>query len=266
MTSSIPSQRHPRFATDAAVDILTTDSHLFASHTLANLSLSGAFVRSLQPYPPGSELRLRLRLGEEVLRASARVVHVLDAETAERKGHPPGMGIVFVEMEPSTRRLLWAAVTRLANANLQATVARTLDPFMRPSAPARSVQPRSAPTATPPTPARARFAGADRVEVLVPDRASLEALWRAGLCHAQLFVETSAPPPVGARLTVELDVHGERLSLLATVAHVLEGGAAAKWGRAPGVGLRLLDLDRDARARLEEIMRLPAGRTGQLSG
>jgi hypothetical protein len=90
---AIETQRHPRFATDAPVDILTTDISLYESGRLANISLGGAFIRSARPHPPGSELRLRLLLGDEVLRTSARVVHVLDSEDAQHKAHPPGMGI-----------------------------------------------------------------------------------------------------------------------------------------------------------------------------
>jgi len=246
---AMQSQRHPRFPTELSVELLAVDTKQVESHPLANISLGGAFVQTPRPLPPGSELRLRMELGSEVIRASARVVHVVDGDAAQQKSHPEGMGVAFQDMSPSARRLLWAAVTRLASDALQITVAHALDPFTT-----RPRQQVSAPAPRAELPS-ARFVALRHVEVQARDRDQLEALWSSGLDRGMIYAAGVAPPPVGTPVDVDLVTCSGRLRLHGKIGRVLGSDQARIWRRPVGAGILLDDLDMGRRIAIERYLR-----------
>lgn len=76
---------------------------------MSNVSRSGAFVRTRDPWPVGTKLRMRFTIlldDPEVFEGMGKVVRV-----SER---PRGMGMVFVELTEATRHLLERVLTRKA--------------------------------------------------------------------------------------------------------------------------------------------------------
>lgn len=71
------------------------------SEYLTNISRSGAFIRTNDPWPVGSRLRMRFTVmaeDPEILEGVAEVVRV-----SER---PRGMGVQFVELTESSQRII----------------------------------------------------------------------------------------------------------------------------------------------------------------
>jgi Tfp pilus assembly protein PilZ len=143
-------------------------------------------------------------------------------------------------------------VTRLANENLQATVASSLDPFMR--SPAERAPDGAPARARAPSTTSARFAESSRVVCSLADERALDTAWHAGLEHGRLFATSPDPPELGTRVTVELRVGRARWSFLAQVSHVMSSEAAQAWRREPGAGLRLLDFVGSRRREVEDLL------------
>ncbi len=72
------------------------------SWDLYDVSTSGAFIETRGPLLVGSELHLEIIFGKESVRAKARVVRVQEPSWM----HVGGVGVIFEEMDPSSRRVL----------------------------------------------------------------------------------------------------------------------------------------------------------------
>lgn len=73
----------------------------FINEYVTNVSKSGAFIRTREPWPVGTRLRLRFTVmadDPEILEGVGQVVRV-----SER---PRGMGIAFVELTPRSKKLI----------------------------------------------------------------------------------------------------------------------------------------------------------------
>lgn len=71
------------------------------SEYLTNVSRSGAFILSREPWPVGTKLRLRFTVladDPEILEGTAEVVRVSD--------DPPGMGVAFVDLTEESKTLI----------------------------------------------------------------------------------------------------------------------------------------------------------------
>lgn len=96
-------------ARDRRVDInLEFDSleHLLTEY-LTNISRSGAFIRTRDPWPVGTRLRLRFTVmaeDPEILEGVAEVVRVSEK--------PRGMGVEFVELTDESTRLIDRVVAK----------------------------------------------------------------------------------------------------------------------------------------------------------
>ena len=79
----------------------------FINEYVSNISRSGAFIRTRDPWPVGTRLRLRFTImadDPEILEGVGEVVRV-----SER---PRGMGVAFVELAEPSRRLIEQLLTR----------------------------------------------------------------------------------------------------------------------------------------------------------
>jgi uncharacterized protein (TIGR02266 family) len=95
--------RRPGKVRDRRVDInLEFDSlEKLLSEYISNISRSGAFVRTREPWPVGTRLRMKFTIladDPEIFEATAEVVRV--SET------PSGMGVSFLELTEDSRRLI----------------------------------------------------------------------------------------------------------------------------------------------------------------
>jgi uncharacterized protein (TIGR02266 family) len=79
----------------------------FITEYVSNISKSGAFIRTRDPWPVGTRLRLRFTIvaeDPEILEGVGEVVRV-----SER---PRGMGVAFVELTDPSKSLIEKLLTR----------------------------------------------------------------------------------------------------------------------------------------------------------
>lgn len=82
----------------------------FVHEYVTNISRTGAFVKSKQPLPVGTEVDLKFTVVMdeiETIEGIGRVVRVQD--------DPPGMGVVFTELTHYSERLLGTLLTSKAD-------------------------------------------------------------------------------------------------------------------------------------------------------
>ena len=105
-------REHRRYDTSIAVDYASGETFLFAY--LKNISTMGIFIRTNDPMPIGTRLKLRFHVDEDD-------PQVLDGEvTWVNKYRPngenlnPGMGVRFIELTPDRREQVVALVRTVA--------------------------------------------------------------------------------------------------------------------------------------------------------
>lgn len=99
-------RRHHRVGAKGVSAHLDSDGRS-ATFSLANLSKSGAFVRTEDPLPVGTSVLLKLtRPSVPVVSLAARVVTSVDADAALESGAAMGMGIAFEHEAGSEDRLV----------------------------------------------------------------------------------------------------------------------------------------------------------------
>jgi uncharacterized protein (TIGR02266 family) len=79
----------------------------FINEYVSNISRSGAFIRTRDPWPVGTRLRLRFTImaeDPEILEGVGEVVRVSD--------RPRGMGVAFVELAEHSHQLIAKLLTR----------------------------------------------------------------------------------------------------------------------------------------------------------
>ena len=81
-----------------------------------NISLGGMFVVTDNPVKLGSDVEVRILIGQtlQVLHVHARVVHVVSKEQAEADGSNPGIGVQFVRFLDDHREILKTYVQELS--------------------------------------------------------------------------------------------------------------------------------------------------------
>ena len=115
MTSSTPPddrREHPRFDASLRVDYTDGDTFLFAY--LSNISEMGIFVRTTDPAPIGTHLRLRFHVDQgEPLVLDGEVTWV-NPVRKDGDNLNPGMGLRFVGLTSETREQVVALVRTVA--------------------------------------------------------------------------------------------------------------------------------------------------------
>jgi uncharacterized protein (TIGR02266 family) len=87
----------------------------FINEYVSNISRSGAFIRTRDPWPVGTRLRLRFTImaeDPEILEGVGEVVRVSD--------RPRGMGVAFVELTEHSQQLIAKLLTRPAKKRVEA--------------------------------------------------------------------------------------------------------------------------------------------------
>lgn len=105
-------REHTRYDTSIAVDYASGDTFLFAY--LTNISEMGIFIRTNEPLPKGTRLRLRFH-------ADDAEPFVLDGEVTwinpyreNGENLNPGMGVRFIELTADRREQVVALVRTVA--------------------------------------------------------------------------------------------------------------------------------------------------------
>lgn len=95
-----------RIALERKIVLRFADFEGFITEYAANLSMTGMFVRTDEPQPPGTPVRFEFRLkdGARLIRGNGWVVW----SRADKKGpdQPAGMGIEFTELDRESRRVI----------------------------------------------------------------------------------------------------------------------------------------------------------------
>ncbi|HET8539273.1 MAG TPA: TIGR02266 family protein, partial [Anaeromyxobacter sp.] len=87
----------------------------FIERYATNVSRGGIFVRTRDPSPPGTELRIDIALerGDEVIRGRGIVRWTTPPSAPGEPAHEPGMGVKFTELTPESRALVDLVVATL---------------------------------------------------------------------------------------------------------------------------------------------------------
>jgi len=89
-------RRNSRFHFSATVDAIDTKSDLKVSGRTGDLGLGGCYVDTLNPFPVGTETKIRIFRGNETFEARAKVVYSLNGM---------GMGLAFTSIDPKQMQL-----------------------------------------------------------------------------------------------------------------------------------------------------------------
>ena len=104
---SMPSRRIPL---ERRVTLDFPHTQGIVTETLSNVSMTGMFVRSQRPEPPGTRVTFELDLvgGGQSIRGQAEVVWGRAQD--EGTGRPPGMGLRFIELDKGNQKWIRQAV------------------------------------------------------------------------------------------------------------------------------------------------------------
>jgi uncharacterized protein (TIGR02266 family) len=83
----------------------------FISEYVSDISQSGVFIRSDDPLPRGTKVDLRFTVIDEDMETIAGIGEVTRV-VAPGGSQLPGMGVVFLELESASQRLLTRLLTR----------------------------------------------------------------------------------------------------------------------------------------------------------
>lgn len=205
------------------------EPHAYPGYT-TNISMTGMFIATRSPYPPGTRLRIEVLEGERGFVIEGVVAHARKIRGELMRLSQPGMGVRFLGVEELVRELIPAGygIEELpggAPAAAQAPLApgaveRELDwtpvqplpsplpapsmPTMsspRPASPAPPVRP-SPPMASQPIPTPHEGTGTFAVHFLSP--AEFVEVYRRDIVNGGLFVSTRYPGRLQETVNVEL--------------------------------------------------------------
>ena len=120
------------------------------------------------------------------------------------------------------------------------------------------------PIPAPPRSTTARFVDKDRVEVLFVSRSAFTSFWENELSRTGMFVVTETPPPFGSNVKVVVDTPDGSVELSASIVHVVESGAAKRFGMSPGAGLQVNNLTLELRESLDRYAKGEATTLGTI--
>ncbi|MEM7350743.1 MAG: TIGR02266 family protein [Acidobacteriota bacterium] len=139
----------------------------FLTEYSSNISITGMFVRSQAPRPPGTLLDFEFTLidGLKLIRGTGEVVWTRHQDEGPQQ--PAGMGIKFLRLDKESRRLIrWAVEKQIyegvepfdlqAEASVLAADPPTADPATEPDAPVREAPTDARPASADPSPVESR--------------------------------------------------------------------------------------------------------------
>lgn len=130
---------HPRFVTEKKIGVRIAERSALKTMWTENISKGGLFVRTDTPPPRGTILEVLISTPDGELALNAEVVHVVDKQSSEAAGQPPGVGLAFVAVKPEQKRAIHQYVDGLADrlgpeeapATAAATATPTIEPILQ---------------------------------------------------------------------------------------------------------------------------------------
>ena len=108
-------KRAPRIPFAREVEIRFEEFGEFVTEYSKDLSLTGMFLHTTSPHPPGSSFQFEFQVegGQPLIRGVGEVVWTRDERQAEDE--PPGMGIRFISLDTNGLKLVrWLIERNLA--------------------------------------------------------------------------------------------------------------------------------------------------------
>jgi PilZ domain len=241
------------------------EPHAYPGYT-TNISMTGMFVATRSPYPPGTRLRIEVLEGERGFVIEGVVAHARKIRGELMRLSQPGMGVRFMSVEELVRELIPAGygVEELPGAPAAApappspgAVERELDwtPMPPSSLPSPSMptmsspRPAAPPAASPaaaqqqPIPTPREGTGTFAVHFLSP--AEFVEVYRRDVVNGGLFVSTRYPGRLQETVNVELHPPfpgAVPVQARARVVHRFEPSSGGGPNLLSGMGVELLDL------------------------
>jgi uncharacterized protein (TIGR02266 family) len=108
-----PRRAFPRYQANFGVRFATVQD--FVLEYAANISAGGVFVRTMDPPPLKTIVRVEMELpgSAEAVPARGVVVHRVTPQEAEARGSLPGMGVQFVDADDAFRERIDAAIDHI---------------------------------------------------------------------------------------------------------------------------------------------------------
>lgn len=195
----------------------------FISEYNHNISKGGIFVRSKNPFPPGSKVEVVLVVPELETEVSAigEVIHTVSpVEASDRK--PSGMGVDLKGMAESERRKIEDYIKSKVGDQ------------------ARSMERRK----------HKRYES--RIKVRFGSMDALKEEYMHNISHGGIFIRTSRPKPLREKIKILL-VHpdsGKELEMDGEVVRVVDENEAKKTGQPAGMGIRFADVSKETMDKL----------------
>lgn len=122
---------NPRFVSSSLVKVRARDREDLRDLWMRDISKGGLFVETRTPPPPGTQIEVQLETPAGVISLRGTVVHVLSEAMAAGFGGEPGVGVQFLDLDPSTRDAIQAYVEGLAE-RLHSGGSTDLEPTLSP--------------------------------------------------------------------------------------------------------------------------------------
>jgi molecular chaperone DnaK len=159
-------RRDPRVGAELRLRLAYGSMDEFIERYATNVSRGGIFVRTREPWPPGTELAIDIALanGDQVIRGRGVVRWTTPPSAPGEPPRDPGMGLRFTELAPESRALVELVVATVGGEArseeppvpaeldlLDLDMGETPATTTRASAPASTATPAPAPTPSPPS-------------------------------------------------------------------------------------------------------------------
>ena len=217
------------------------DPHACPGYT-TNISLTGMFIGTRSPFPPGTRLRIEVLEGDRGFMVEGVVMHARKVPGELMRLNQPGMGVRFLSVEDLVRELVPAGY---GEEDLPPAHAEPLPPLPEPPpppAPSPIPPPVSQPSDPIPTPSEG--GGTFAVHFLNP--AEFLQVYRRDIANGGLFVSTRYPGRLQETVNVELHppfVNARPVVVRARVVQRFEpSGDSFGPNLLAGMGVELLDL------------------------
>jgi len=192
----------------------------FISEYNHNISKGGIFIRSKNPFPPGTKVEVVLVVPEldDEISAVGEVIHTVSPEEATDK-KPSGMGVDLKGMEDSNKQKIEGYIkSKLGDQ-------------------AKSMERRK----------HKRYES--RIKVRFGSLEALKEEYMHNISHGGIFIRTSRPKKLREQIKILL-VHpdtGKEMELEGEVVRVVGEEEAGKTGQPPGMGVRFTDLNNETK-------------------
>lgn len=249
------------------------EPHAYPGYT-TNISMTGMFIATRSPYPPGTRLRVEVLEGERGFVIEGIVAHARKIRGELMRLSQPGMGVRFMTVEELVRELIPAGhgIEELPGAPMPpapplapGAVEREMDwtpvpplsaspqmprmsspqpaPTAAPSSPSPQAPPRPAQPSPPSIPTPREGAGTFAVQFLSPEE--FVEVYRRDIVNGGLFVSTRYPGRLQETVNVELHPPFPGAAAVLVRARVVQRFEPSSGGGPnllSGMGVELLDL------------------------